>query len=67
MAKCPICGKDIKNAKKTWKIAGRPDKKGKRTQLTMSVGALRKNFQASLREKKAKHCYTINFFYFQPT
>ena len=35
MAKCPVCGKEVKNAKKTWKMAGKPDKKGKRTQLTI--------------------------------
>jgi len=27
MAKCPKCGKDVKNAKKTWKMAGKPDKR----------------------------------------
>jgi adenine-specific DNA methylase len=37
MAKCPTCGKEVKNAKKTWKMAGKPDKKGKRTQLTIAL------------------------------
>jgi len=27
MAKCPVCGKEVKTAKKTWKMAGKPDKK----------------------------------------
>jgi adenine-specific DNA methylase len=26
MAKCPDCGKDVKSPKKTWKMAGKPDK-----------------------------------------
>ncbi len=29
MAKCPKCGKDVA-PKKSWKMAGRPDKAGKR-------------------------------------
>jgi hypothetical protein len=37
MAKCPTCGKEVKNATKTWKMAGKPDKKGKRTQLTIAL------------------------------
>jgi len=37
MAKCPDCGKDVKTAKKSWKMAGKPDKAGKRTQLTIGL------------------------------
>jgi hypothetical protein len=37
MAKCPSCGKEVKNPTKTWKMAGKPDKKGKRTQLTIAL------------------------------
>ncbi len=37
MAKCPSCGKEVKNAKKTWKMAGKPDKSGKRTELTLGL------------------------------
>ncbi|MDR0472000.1 MAG: chorismate-binding protein [Nitrososphaerota archaeon] len=37
MAKCPACGKEVKTAKKTWKMAGKPDKTGKRTQLTIAL------------------------------
>ena len=33
MAKCPKCGTEVSKAKKTWKMAGRPDKAGKRMQL----------------------------------
>ena len=32
MAECPKCNKILK-PKKTWRMTGRPDKKGKRTQL----------------------------------
>jgi hypothetical protein len=37
MAKCPKCGKEVVTPKKTWKMAGRPDKNGKRTQLTIGL------------------------------
>jgi len=36
MAKCPKCKVEVA-AKKTWKMAGRPDKKGKRTQLHIGL------------------------------
>ena len=32
MAKCPKCGTEVAKAK-TWKMAGRPDKAGKRMRL----------------------------------
>lgn len=35
-AKCPTCGK-LFEPKKTWKMAGRPDKKGKRLQLHIGL------------------------------
>jgi hypothetical protein len=35
-AKCPKCGK-VYEQKKTWKMAGRPDKQGKRLQLTIGL------------------------------
>jgi len=37
MAKCPKCEADISKAKKTWKMAGRPDKTGKRMQLEIGL------------------------------
>lgn len=37
MAKCPKCGTEVKTAKKTWKMAGRPDKTGKRMQLEIGL------------------------------
>ena len=37
MAKCPKCGADSSKPKKTWKMAGRPDKQGKRMQLEIGL------------------------------
>jgi len=37
MAKCPKCGSDVSRPKKTWKMAGRPDKAGKRMQLEIGL------------------------------
>lgn len=53
MAKCPECGKEVKDAKKTWKMAGKPDKAGKRTQLTIGLYACcGKTFRQVLDKKK---------------
>jgi hypothetical protein len=53
MAKCPSCGKEVKDAKKTWKMAGKPDKKGKRTQLTIGLyECCGKTFREVLDKKK---------------
>jgi uncharacterized protein (UPF0212 family) len=37
MAKCPKCGTEVSKPKKTWKMAGRPDKAGKRMQLEIGL------------------------------
>lgn len=37
MAKCPKCGRDVANPRKSWKMAGRPDRTGKRTELTIGL------------------------------
>ena len=37
MAKCPKCGKEAAKPKKNWKMAGRPDKAGKRMQLEIGL------------------------------
>jgi uncharacterized protein with PIN domain len=37
MAKCPKCGTEVVKPKKTWKMAGRPDKAGKRMQLEIGL------------------------------
>ncbi len=52
MAKCPKCGKEVK-AKKTWKMAGRPDKAGKRMELTIGLyECCGKSFREVLDKKK---------------
>jgi uncharacterized C2H2 Zn-finger protein len=53
MAKCPDCGKDVKTAKKSWKMAGKPDKAGKRTQLTIGLfECCGKTFRQVMEKKK---------------
>ncbi len=37
MAKCPKCGGVVATPRKTWKMAGRPDRTGKRTQLDIGL------------------------------
>lgn len=37
MAKCPKCEIEVAEPKKTWKMAGRPDKRGKRLQLHIGL------------------------------
>jgi uncharacterized protein with PIN domain len=37
MAKCPKCSTEVAKPKKTWKMAGRPDKAGKRMQLEIGL------------------------------
>jgi hypothetical protein len=36
-AKCPKCKREITTPRKTWKMAGRPDKKGKRLELHIGL------------------------------
>jgi NAD-dependent SIR2 family protein deacetylase len=52
MAKCPKCGKEVQ-PKKTWKMAGKPDKAGKRTELTIGLcECCGKTFRTTLGKKK---------------
>jgi uncharacterized protein (UPF0212 family) len=37
VAKCPKCSTEVAKPKKTWKMAGRPDKAGKRMQLEIGL------------------------------
>jgi uncharacterized protein (UPF0212 family) len=37
MGKCPKCGTEVSKPKKTWKMAGRPDKTGKRMELEIGL------------------------------
>jgi endogenous inhibitor of DNA gyrase (YacG/DUF329 family) len=55
MAKCPKCGKDVSRPRKTWKMAGRPDRKGKRMQLEIGLfdcPKCKKSFRKVLSKKK---------------
>jgi hypothetical protein len=64
MAKCPTCGKEVKNATKTWKMAGKPDKKGKRTQLTIALyKCCDKSFREVLDKKKNLNLKTSIFLF----
>jgi len=37
VAKCPKCGVRVVEPRKTWKMAGRPDRSGKRTELHIGL------------------------------
>ncbi|MEM2188678.1 MAG: hypothetical protein QXI60_06940 [Thermofilaceae archaeon] len=37
MAKCPKCGAEAAQPRKTWSMAGKPDKQGKRLKLTFGI------------------------------
>jgi hypothetical protein len=52
MPKCPSCGKEVQ-PKKTWKMAGKADKQGKRTQLTIGLSeCCGKTFRTILNKAK---------------
>jgi hypothetical protein len=55
MGKCPKCGTEVSKPKKTWKMAGRPDKQGKRMQLEIGLYECTKchaTFREVLSKKK---------------
>jgi len=53
MAKCPKCGKEVSTPKKTWKMAGRPDKSGKKTEITIGLFEhCGKSFRAAVGKRK---------------
>jgi endogenous inhibitor of DNA gyrase (YacG/DUF329 family) len=55
MVKCKNCGAEVANARKSWKMAGRPDKTGKRTELTIGLfdcPSCGKSFKVVLDKKK---------------
>jgi hypothetical protein len=37
VAKCPKCGMEVSTPRRSWKMAGRPDRSGKRTELTIGI------------------------------
>ena len=52
MAKCPKCGKEVA-PKKSWKMAGRPDKAGKRMELTIGLcECCGKTFRTTISKQK---------------
>ena len=63
MAKCPKCGTEVSKPKKTWKMAGRPDKAGKRMQLEIALYECPKchaSFHAVLSKKKIQLSHTVH-------
>ncbi len=53
VAKCPKCGMEVSSPRKTWKMAGRPDKSGKRNELTIGLfDHCGKAFRVVLGKKK---------------
>jgi len=54
IAKCPKCGAEVAEPKKTWKMAGRPDRKGQRLQLHIGLFKCPKhgNFRVTLGKQK---------------
>jgi hypothetical protein len=53
MAKCPKCGAEVSTPKKSWKMAGKPDKSGKRTELTIGLYQhCGKSFRSTIAKKK---------------
>jgi len=55
MAKCPKCGTEVSSPRKTWKMAGRPDRAGKRIELEIGIfdcPNCNKPFRAVLSKRK---------------
>jgi len=53
MAKCPKCKKEVSKPKKTWKMVGRKDKTGKRTELTIGLfECCGKTFRSAVSKRK---------------
>jgi len=55
MVKCKNCGAEVAKARKSWKMAGRPDKTGKRTELTIGLfdcPSCSKSFKVVLNKQK---------------
>jgi len=55
VAKCPKCGSDIAVARKSWMMAGRPDKAGKRLQMEIGLfdcPRCKKPFRVVLSKRK---------------
>ncbi len=59
-AKCPKCGIEIAAPRKTWKMTGRPDRVGKRTELTIGLYSCHKHgaFRVALSKRKIMNSAT---------
>ena len=54
-ATCPECNSEVAQPRKTWKMAGRPDKTGKRTEMTIGLfdcPTCGKTFRTALEKRK---------------
>ncbi len=58
MAKCPKCGMEVSTPRRSWKMAGRPFRSGKRTELTIGIFD---HCGTSVRPDKKKLEPTLNF------
>jgi len=57
MAKCKNCGTEVANPRKSWPMAGRPDRTGMRTELTIGLfdcPSCKKAFRVVLSKRKIK-------------
>jgi hypothetical protein len=54
IAKCPKCNKEVIEPRKTWKMTGRPDKKGRRLQMKIGLFKCPRhgNFRIALSKQK---------------
>ena len=55
MVKCKNCEAEVDEPKKSWKMSGRPDKAGKKTQLTIGLfdcPSCSKSFKVVLNKQK---------------
>lgn len=55
MAECPNCGTEVSEPRKTWNMAGRADRQGMKTQLTIGLfdcPTCKKTFRKVLKKKK---------------
>ncbi len=66
VAICPECNREVAQPRKTWTMAGRPDKTGKRTELTIGLfdcPTCGKTFRTTLEKRKIEGSHHRSFFY----
>jgi hypothetical protein len=57
MAKCPGCGSEVSTPRKKWTMAGRPDRTGMKTELTIGLfdcPRCKKAFRKVLSKRKIR-------------